>query len=152
MKMNKWHNIYMNMCDVAAEPSKDSSVKVGCIFTNDENRIVVTGYNGIPRKLEDTPERLERPAKYDWTVHAEMNCIDYAAKEGVALKGSTVYSNYYPCSECASHLVNVEIKRLVTYTKPDSPEYKNYGFDLSEAKFREAGIEIVEYTKEEIKG
>lgn len=139
-----WDSYFLKLCDSVAVKSKDFSKKVGAIITTPSHENIMSGYNGIPKFLKDKKYRFLRPEKYNWTVHAEMNCIDIAARTGTKLEGGTLYCNYYPCKSCALHIVNVGIKKVVTYKKPDSPEYIDYGFDLSEEMFLEAKIEIVE--------
>ena len=54
--------------------SKDPSSKIAAVIVNDERRILSTGYNGFPRGIADTEERLnDREQKYPRIVHAEMN-------------------------------------------------------------------------------
>ena len=38
--------------------SKDPSSKIGAILVGNKNQIISQGYNGFPRKIEDTFERL----------------------------------------------------------------------------------------------
>jgi dCMP deaminase len=46
-------------------------------------------------------------------VHAEANVLAYAAADGVALRGATIYTNTYPCHGCAKQMVSCGIIEVV---------------------------------------
>ena len=46
-------------------------------------------------------------------IHAELNCILKAAKEGVSVEDATIYTTLSPCVPCAAMLINAGIKELV---------------------------------------
>lgn len=106
---------YMNFAIELAKNSKAIRAKVGAVLvTSDE--VVLTGYNGTPRGADNTAEfkneQGELVTKPD-VLHAELNCILKAARQGVSCKGATVYVTLSPCVHCAAMLVQVGIKRLV---------------------------------------
>lgn len=90
--------------------SKDPSTKVGAVIVTEDTRMVSIGYNGFPRKLEETPERWEKPLKYEYVIHAEMNAIMNCPFD---TKGCTLYCTHQPCHRCLVHMVNAGIKRVV---------------------------------------
>jgi dCMP deaminase len=47
------------------------------------------------------------------TVHAEANAIIQAAKNGVAIDGSTIYTTASPCWPCFKLIANSGAKRIV---------------------------------------
>jgi dCMP deaminase len=53
------------------------------------------------------------------TIHAEINAIAHAAKNGVSIRDADIYVTHTPCIHCLKVLVNTGIKR-VCYEK----EYK----------------------------
>jgi deoxycytidylate deaminase len=66
-------------------------------------------------------------------AHAEMAAICTAARRGVAIKGSTMFSTTYPCHECARLIIASGIKRVVyvdPYPKSQVPEM--YRHQISE--------------------
>lgn len=105
----------MNFAFELAENSKAIRAKVGAILVT-EDEVVLTGYNGTPRGADNTAEftneQCELVTKPD-VLHAELNCILKAARQGVSCKGATVYVTLSPCVHCAAMLVQVGIKRLV---------------------------------------
>ncbi len=135
-----WDDIFIENAKLWSSKSKDST-QIGCVLVQGDTPISV-GFNGIPRKVEDLPERLERPEKYKWIAHSERNAIDNAARLGHATNGSTLYVTGYPCSECAKSIVSAGIKKIVYSNKTFNGEFN---FGISETMFKEAGIEVISY-------
>jgi deoxycytidylate deaminase len=50
-------------------------------------------------------------------IHAEMGAITDAARRGIPLAGSTLYTTTFPCHNCARHIIGTGIKRVV-YIEP----------------------------------
>ena len=90
--------------------SKDPRTKVGAVIVTADTRQVSIGYNGFPRKLEEHPERWEKPLKYEYVIHAELNAIMNCPFD---TQGCTLYCTHQPCHRCLKHLVNAGIKRVV---------------------------------------
>ena len=53
---------------------------------------------------------LERPAKYDWMIHAEDNAVIFARCD---LRGATAYITGPPCAACFRRLLQVGVRRIV---------------------------------------
>lgn len=106
---------YMGIAQSVATASKDPSRQVGAIIVKDDI-IVSTGFNGLPRRFskDENPEYWESPKKYDYVVHAEMNCIINAGRTNGNTVGSTLYSTFYPCHRCAVSIINAGIVRVVS--------------------------------------
>lgn len=124
--------------------SKDPSTKVGAIIlTPDMSRILSTGINGFPRKVNDeVSERWMRPEKYHWVAHAELNAVCNAARSGTSINDSIVVVTMFPCSECAKTLVQAGIRHL--YTPRPNTDNPKWGADsqYSLKMFEEAGLSI----------
>ena len=136
----KWHRRFLRLGAEIAEFSKDPSTKVGCILVRDR-RIISTGYNGFPRGISDSFDRLlDRDKKYEMTVHAEINAVTTAALHGVSTEGSTAYVTFQPCSRCAAVLINAGIKEV--YVTADSliPDRWLDNMVLAANLLKEAGI------------
>ena len=139
-----WDKRFLDLAEYISGWSKDKSRGVGAVIVNDDKRVVAFGYNGFPSGVNDDIEaRHERPAKYNWTVHAEENAITNAARIGVATKDTIMYLNLFPCARCAGNIINSGIKRVVVSKDPNFEDDK-YGneFKISQEKLREAGVEI----------
>ena len=100
--------------EAAMGRSKDRSTKVGAVAIDDNYCLKGSGYNGFPRGTnDDLDSRHERPLKYRWTVHAEMNVIAQAARP--VLEGTTlILTSLHPCATCAGLIVQAGIKKVVT--------------------------------------
>lgn len=111
-KVISWDQMFFDICYAAAQRSKDPTTNVGACLMR-ENRVLAVGYNGFPMGFAESPELWERPTKYTYVVHAEMNCILTAARYGIALEGASIYTTLFPCSNCAKHMLQAGIKEIV---------------------------------------
>jgi len=59
-------------------------------------------------------------------VHAEANCLIFAAKNGINTEGCTMYVTLSPCIECTKLIVQAGISRVVY----DSDYRKSEGIDF----------------------
>ena len=110
-----WGDKYIHLAKEISTWSKDPSTKVGAIVVGSDGQILSQGFNGFPRGIKDSDERLnDRERKYELIVHAEMNAIYNASLNGVSLKDSTLYVYGLPiCNECAKGVIQVGIKKVV---------------------------------------
>ncbi len=138
---DKWDSRFLELANSIATWSKDPSRGVGAVIVSPMRQVLATGYNGLPRGVEDHPDRLERPVKYDLTVHAEMNAIIQCARNGISPVGATMYSSFSPCIHCTLSIVQAGIQRVVTRTIERGDEHWNESIDKSIAMFEEVGIE-----------
>jgi len=105
-----WDRRYFSLAMEIAGWSKDST-KVGAICIAPDRRQMVAGYNGFPRNILDTDERLaNKVEKNRLTVHAEANVVINAT---VLLNGWTLYVTKAPCTDCAKLLINADLARIV---------------------------------------
>ena len=131
--------------------SKDRSTKVGAVAVDDNFCIKGSGYNGFPRGVNDNVEaRHERPLKYRWAVHAEMNVIAQAARP--VLEGTTlILTSLHPCATCAGLIVQAGIKRVLTRKTEEIKRIVDGRQDWDEEAsiameiFKEAGVEVEYY-------
>lgn len=141
---DKWHRRFLEDAWMKASWSKDPSTKCGCVIVDDKQRIISCGYNGFPRGIKDTVERLNnRDLKYDLTIHAEMNAILFAK---VPLDGCTLYVvPMPPCIRCAVMVIQAGITRVVSISLThDIAKRWGASIEKSKALFREAGVEYIE--------
>jgi dCMP deaminase len=152
-----WEEYFLDMLPSVAKKSKDNSTKVGCIITGADYGILVTGFNGFARgvndKIEEVPERYERPAKYLWTPHAEANAIYYAAGVGTALRGGILWVGWHPCAGCADAIINARISKVIF--DADSAEANNMALAerwkedhrIAKLKFAEAKVPVIGFSR-----
>lgn len=143
--VDKWDLRFMRLADLeVAQWSKDRSSKVGCVLVKNRE-IVTTGFNGMPRGVnDDVEERHERPEKYNWFLHAELNAVVNAARQGKSTLDCDAYLNWYPCDHCAGVLVNAGIKRVYCDKEPEW-EHPKWGVLFKRAKkiLEEGKIEVI---------
>ncbi len=141
---SKWHYRFLQLADCIANWSKDPSRGVGCVIVSDGKQIISTGFNGLPRGIEDRPERLERPVKYDLVCHAEMNAIVQCARNGVSPIRCTLYSTFYPCIQCALAIIQSGVGTVVTYEVTSEDARWIESITKSRAVFEEAKVRTLE--------
>lgn len=103
---------FMGFARHAATRSKDST-KVGACLVGPSGEVRLTGYNGPPIKVVDTPTRFERPHKYLYVSHAEANVIAFAARQGIRTEGCTLYVTHHPCAACTRTIIQAGIREVV---------------------------------------
>jgi dCMP deaminase len=149
--MNKWDKRFFSLCKHVSTWSEDESRKVGSVIIGNAQEIRSTGYNGLPRGLNsDIAVRHEKLSgeKYFWYEHAERNAIYNAARIGVGLQNTTMYSSLFPCADCARAIVQSGITCLKTFKPPsDDPSYA-HSFGVAEEILRESGIELITFDRD----
>lgn len=140
----RWHRRFLELADSIAGWSKDPSRGVGAIIVTPSRQIIATGYNGLPRGIEDRPDRLERPVKYDLIVHAEMNAIVQCARNGTPPNGCTLYSTFSPCVHCTLAIIQCGIAAVVTRRVSGMDAHWNESIAKSRSLLDEAKIPLVE--------
>jgi dCMP deaminase len=140
---NKWNERFLELSDLVASWSKDTSRGVGAVIVNKERRVVSMGYNGFPMGVDDSiTYRYERPHKYSYTEHAERNAIYSAASHGVKTSGCTMYLRWHPCDDCARAIIQSGISKLVC--SPPSYESEVWGpkFMIANEMLMESAVEV----------
>jgi dCMP deaminase len=113
-----WENYFMDIAHMAASRSTCGRKNVGAIIVKDRT-IVSTGYNGSIRNAPHCDHRDEKglvtvdgEVHCDLTVHAEMNAIVQAAKNGVSVGDADIYITASPCWPCFKNIANAGIKTI----------------------------------------
>ena len=139
--MTDWNKRFLKLAKHISKWSKDPSTKVGCVVVGPDREIRSTGFNGLPRGIEDNDERLnDREIKYPLICHAEENAIMHAARIGISLKDCTAYVTWPPCTRCARSLIQAGISTIIYPEKTKIPERWMDDFNLSLNMLREANI------------
>lgn len=148
-KMERWDRRFLLWSLVIAKASKDPSTQVGAVITRLDRSVASVGYNGFPRGVEDSLERLtDRRFKYPMVVHAEANAIA-AAKE--PLNGFTLYCTHPPCATCAGLIIQSGISRVVAL-EPSAAMIERWGdsFSLMRVMVEEARVGLVFYPMRDV--
>jgi dCMP deaminase len=144
----KWDNRFMELAKTISGWSKDPSSKIGAVAVNDERRILATGYNGFPKGIEDSQERLnDREQKYPLIVHAETNALMNALYAGVSLKNATMYVHGLPvCPDCTKLIIQAGIRRIVInkFVMNTPEKWVELWNSKSGPMFKEAGVLVTQ--------
>jgi dCMP deaminase len=109
---------------------------VGAVLVQ-ENRIISTGYNGTPEGMTNCnqngcyrcahPDMYESGEGYDVCicVHAEQNALLTAARFGIGVGGSDIYTTLAPCFTCMKELLQANVKNVFYLGK-----FRKYDNDL----------------------
>jgi dCMP deaminase len=155
VRPEKWDRRFLELARQVSTWSKDPSTQVGAVVVDELNHVVGLGFNGFPRGVEDTDERLnDRPTKYGLVVHAEVNAILQA---GHRARGGTIY--VYPsfdvppiCQDCAKVAIQAGIVGIVGYRRDREDDRAGRWADsiaVSRLMWDEVGLTIRTYTQPE---
>ena len=122
-----WDQYFMLITRQVADRSTCNRAKVGAVIVRDKN-ILATGYNGAPAGLphctdvgclvyESRTPSGEIEENCFRTIHAEINAIAQAAKNGSSIRDADIYITHTPCIHCFKVLINTGIKRVL-FEKP----------------------------------
>ena len=137
-----WDEYFMGIAMLAARRSKDPSTQVGACIVSQDNIIISTGYNGMPKGCSDDEfpwERTGAETKYPYVVHAELNAILNA--NGRDLRGSRIYVALFPCNECAKAIIQSGVKEVIYLSDKYSGTMGNMA---SKRMLDAAGVEYIQ--------
>lgn len=143
MALAKWDERFLDIAKLASEWSKDPRAKVGAVIVDTQGQVAGVGYNGFPKLVEDSAERLDNSEiKLELVVHAEVNAILGA---GQRAQGGTIYVHGKPiCARCAGSIIQSGIIRVICTPPKEGRDSKwDASGRLSFQMFEEAGVEIV---------
>lgn len=124
--------------------SKDPTTKVGAIICDKNYRVLSSGYNGLASNYPDDYSNITREEKHLISIHAEVNAILNAAKNGVNLSNSTIYASEHPCANCTAAIVNAGITRIVLREKTNlSLSTWGKSLEMSQKIIDSCNIELV---------
>lgn len=155
-----WDEYFVEIARASAKRASCFKKKAGAVLVRNK-QILSTGFNGAPRGVKDclekgfcmrqkdnvpSGERLE----YCMATHAEQNAIVQAARSGVSIEGSTLYTTVQPCILCAKVIINSGIKEVV-FEIPQKDFNKNIPLpesdQLAASLLDEAGIKVRQFSK-----
>lgn len=111
-----WDTYFLEIAVAVSWKSKDPTCPVGAVVADDENVLRSTGFNGFPRGNFDRFSLLnDKEEKLNWICHAEANAIFNAARLGMSLTDSTIYTTKFPCLACCQAIIQAGITRVCTH-------------------------------------
>lgn len=150
-KQLRWDRHFLALAFAHAKMSKDPSTKVGAVIVGPDLELRSVGFNGFPRGIKDSKDRLEdRALKMDLIVHAEMNAVLAAARVGIPLKGCSMYIvatdksgarwGGPPCVRCAVESIQAGICEIISLPRKSVPSRWSESLDKSQSVLAEAAI------------
>ena len=150
-KRPSWDEYFMGIALSVSQRGTCDRGRAGTIIVKDKH-ILSTGYVGAPKGFEHCDEAghlIKKITHEDGsvsqhclrTVHSEQNAICQAAKNGVSINDSTLYTVMTPCRSCAMMIVNSGINRVVCLKKYHVSKE-------TELVFKKAGVKIDYLTDE----
>jgi dCMP deaminase len=125
---------YIDLAEAVSRRANCLGKRVGAIIIVG-NRIVSTGYNGVPegmtncmeggcqvcsskkqaRDKENGHSKKANGKNYDdcICVHAEQNALMSAARFGITIEGGILYTTWQPCFGCAKQMLQAKIQKIV---------------------------------------
>jgi dCMP deaminase len=128
---------YMRLADTVETGADCLGTKVGAVVVR-ENRVISTGYNGTPSEFPNCSEggcvrcrdsqlykqnrilEMSDPEHVSGAaldrcvcVHAEQNAFITAARFGIRVDGSILYTTQSPCFNCLKEAVQAGVVRVV---------------------------------------
>ena len=106
----KWVIRHLEIAHQVKQWSKDPNTQVGAVIVTKDGKPRSWGFNGIPSKVLDLPERFERPTKYRFFSHAETNAITLCES---SVEDCVLFCTHMPCSTCARNIINSGISAVI---------------------------------------
>lgn len=109
-----WDEYFMAIAKVVSSRSTCPRKFVGAVIVRDRT-ILSTGYNGSVRGLPHCSEagHMMEDGHCVATIHAEVNALVQAAKNGVSIDGASIYVTASPCWNCFKTISNAGIRRIL---------------------------------------
>jgi dCMP deaminase len=136
-----WQQWWYGHAAHAALKSKDAT-QVGAALVDAEGVVRLTAFNGPPKGVADTPDRLERPRKYLFASHAEANLVAFAARAGIRTSDCVVFVTHHPCAACARTLIQAGVTAV--FYGPGKTSMPAEEFEAAAQMFDEAGVSCAE--------
>ena len=134
------HDYFMGIAMAVRRRANCLGSRIGALIVV-KGRIVSTGYNGAPENMPNcldggchrcaNRDKYQSGTGYDLCicVHAEQNAIISAARFGIAIEGSTVYSTMRPCFGCTKEMLQAKVNAvyyLHDWNHPDPAHKAEY--------------------------
>ena len=117
-------SFFLNVAQLARGQGRCLRRQVGAVIVRDQS-IIATGFNGTPVGFRNCTEggcdrcfnsKLYPEGRdYDLCVcvHGEQNCILQAARFGISIQNTTLYTTLKPCLTCLKDILNSGISGVV---------------------------------------
>lgn len=132
----------------ASHNSDDLDTQVGAVLLADGR--VVVGCNSFPNGVHKTQDRIRRPAKYAYMVHAEEAAILRAAALGRSTSGGMLICPYASCAECAKAIISAGVTNIIRHKQcmDRMPERWKESCSKADVMLNEAGVGVMDFDAE----
>lgn len=145
---------WLDIAEKTRGASLDPTTQIGVVLLSDDCDWYIATTNNFPYQIENTPDRWERPLKYQYVQHAERAAIYAAAKGGWSTRNATLYlvgmgPPCVPCTECTKAIIDAGITKVVGRAYKPVTEKWPESLKFSVALLEEAGVvfeDITDYT------
>jgi dCMP deaminase len=142
----KFVDYYMKVAELTSTLSYAKRLQVGSVIVKG-NKILATGYNGMPSGWDnecETTEIVELDEKFvrqlvtkQEVLHSETNAIAKVSASTESSEGATMFCTHAPCINCA---------KLIYQSGINSLYYRNTYRDTSGIQFLESsGVVVTKY-------
>jgi len=142
----KFIDYYMRVAELTSTLSYAKRLQVGSVIVKG-NKILATGYNGMPSGWDnecETTEIVELDEKFvkqlvtkQEVLHSETNAIAKVSASTESSEGATMFCTHAPCINCA---------KLIYQSGINSLYYRNTYRDTSGIEFLEkSGVSVTKY-------
>ena len=117
----KFIDYYMKVAELTSTLSYAKRLQVGSVIVKG-NKILATGYNGMPSGWDNTCETVEvveldekfvkRLVTKQEVLHAETNAIAKVSASTESSEGATMFCTHAPCINCAKLIYQSGINNL----------------------------------------
>ena len=116
----KYLSFFQGVALLCSELSNCLDKQVGAVLVRD-NMIIATGYNGTSKGVLNCgdggclrcQDNKKNPSLDDCIcIHAELNCINQCALNGICTKDSIMIVSLQPCNNCLKNLINAGVKEV----------------------------------------
>ncbi|MBS3124499.1 AAA family ATPase [Candidatus Woesearchaeota archaeon] len=156
-KRPSWDEYFLRISREVAKRATCDRGKAGCVIVRDK-RMLCTGYVGSPASMphcDEVGHQFKTMIHEDGsnskhcmrTIHAEQNAICQAAREGLSLKGATLYCKMEPCSVCARMIANCGITRVVCEYRYQKAQETRELFKMAKIKLEVLNNDTQGYAK-----
>ena len=105
IRNTNWDKRFIELSEHVSNWSKDTP-KVGCTIVDQYNKVLSTGYNGMPSWFDDSKLFDLGLEKNNIITHAEINALNELSINDDINKSLTLYVNSPPCYTCSSLICN----------------------------------------------
>lgn len=143
-----WDTYFMNVAMLTSLRSKDKNTKVGSVLVDSSNRIIGTGYNGLPSHIDESKFPISNDkslpyneTKYAYVIHSEMNALLNTTVYD--LSNSKLYVTLFPCCDCVKMMLQKGVSEII-YLSDKYHDMPNY--IASRKLLDEAGVIYRQFT------